>query len=58
MLKFQRPAQITYLYIRYLRINYDTLRLYEDGQLPEINDIVKDKKLSDILDFDSLMDFS
>lgn len=42
----------------YLRINYDTLRLYEDGQLPEINDIVKDKKLSDILDFDSLMDFS
>lgn len=39
----------------YLRINYDTLRLYEEENAPDTRDFVQEKDLSKILDFDSLM---
>jgi replicative DNA helicase len=38
----------------YLRIDYDTLRLHEEGDMPTF-DIVPENDLSKILDFDSLM---
>lgn len=39
----------------YLRIDYDTLRLFEEGDLPEMEILDKETTLSSILDFDSLM---
>lgn len=39
----------------FLRIDYDTLRLYEDSDLPSIDTSSPEKNLSDILNFDSFM---
>jgi hypothetical protein len=39
----------------YLRIDYDTLRLFEEGDMPEMESFDKETPLSSILDFDSLM---
>lgn len=39
----------------YLRIDYDTLRLFEEGEIPDSEDFTKETDLSKILDFDSLM---
>jgi len=39
----------------FLTIDYDTLRLYEEDQIPNPQTFVQEKNLSKILDFDSLM---
>jgi replicative DNA helicase len=42
----------------YLRIDYDTLRLSEEGEMPQSEDFSDKLELSSILDFDSLMSVS
>jgi len=39
----------------YLNIDYDTLRLSEEGEMPDSNELSDKLDLSSILDFDSLM---
>jgi hypothetical protein len=39
----------------YLQINYDTLRLFEEDEMSETEPLDKETPLSNILDFDYLM---